>query len=423
VASRRQRAARVFLPLVVAVAVISLPAAARAKHMASGAASRQRAHAAVIGGRSAETGTFPWMAYILDAHGDEVEQCSGTVVAPNLVLTAGHCAESMQTGAVNEPAGYQVVTGNVDWAAAPADRQVSGVSRVIACSCFDRHTLIGDVALLVLSTPTTALPITLAASPRAGTAALFAGWGQTYPNQATQVERLQWAPTVVYGPQSCERQAPPFSPASELCVIDPPNRQTGACKGDSGGPLLMRQPAAVGGMVQIGLASHVYGDCATTSPSVFTRVDAVSAWVSGWAQALAPPEASSSVAPDGVAAPALAGIASSRSLTLRNGAISLVLRCDAEGGVCAGTVNATVALRVRLVAWRGDSQTVSTSVRNLRLIRASFAIAPGASTVVRTTLSAQSRALLSRLGGEPVEVMLAGQGIPEGVMTLTSATR
>ncbi len=58
----------------------------------------RRAHTAVVGGQSAEPGTFPWMAYVLDVRGDDVEQCSGTVVAPNLVLTAGHCTENMQTG-------------------------------------------------------------------------------------------------------------------------------------------------------------------------------------------------------------------------------------------------------------------------------------------------------------------------------------
>ena len=37
--------------------------------------------------------------------------CSGTVVASNVVLTAGHCAEDETTGAVETPADYQVLTG------------------------------------------------------------------------------------------------------------------------------------------------------------------------------------------------------------------------------------------------------------------------------------------------------------------------
>jgi secreted trypsin-like serine protease len=158
------------------------------------------------------------MAYVLDFRGNEVGQCSGTVVAPNLILTAGHCAEDMQTGVVNEASGYQVTTGNVDWAAPETEKQVSGVTRVIPCPCFDRHTLVGDAALLQLSTPTTAPAVTLASRPPSGT------------------------------------------------------------------------------------------------PRVLTRVDVISAWVRGWAQALASaPPASASMPAGLVAAPALPGVASSRS--------------------------------------------------------------------------------------------------------------
>jgi V8-like Glu-specific endopeptidase len=126
------------------------------------------AHIAVVGGQTAKPGTFPWMAYVVDVRGDDVGQCSGTVVAPNLVLTAGHCAEDLQTGVPNEASGYQVVTGNVDWGAPKTEKQVSGVTRVIICPCFDRRTDVGDVALLQLSTPTTAPVVTLASSPGGG---------------------------------------------------------------------------------------------------------------------------------------------------------------------------------------------------------------------------------------------------------------
>ncbi len=363
------------------------------------------------------------MAYVLDFRGTTVGQCSGTVVAPNLILTAGHCAENVQTGVVNEASGYRVTTGNVDWAAPETERQVSGVTRVIACPCFDRHTDVGDVALLQLSTPTTAPAVALASSPPAGTAALLAGWGETHSKQDTPVERLQWAPTVLQRPQWCEREASPFSPASETCTIDPPERQTGACNGDSGGPLLVPEPSAVGGLVQVGVATHVYNECATTSPSVFTRADAVSAWVSGWAQALAPAPRPSPAPPAGtVAAPTLAGIASSRAVTLGGGAISLVLVCDREGGgVCAGNAEVTVTVREELIARRGSVRTVSRRTLRVKLANVLFALAPGASTVVRARLSTQNRALLSHLGGRPFDVTLTGRGIAHRVVAVRVA--
>jgi secreted trypsin-like serine protease len=362
------------------------------------------------------------MAYVRDFRGNGVGRCSGTVVAPNLVLTAGHCAEDMQSGVVNAASGYRVMTGNVDWAAPETERQVSGVTRVIACPCFDRHTAVGDVALLQLSTPTTAPAVTLASSPHGGTAALLAGWGKTYSNQDSPIERLQWARSVVQSPEWCEREASPFSPASNVCTIDPPARQTGACEGDSGGPLLVAEPSVAEGMVQIGVASHGYNECATTSPSVFTRVDAVSAWVRGWAQVLASaPPASASVPAGLVAAPTLAGVASSRSVTLGRGGMSFVLACDSEGGVCTGDAEAMVTVREELIARRNGRRTVSTRTRKVKLANVDFAIAPGASTSVRSSLSAENRTLLSRLGGGPLDVMLSGRGVTHRVVTLKPA--
>jgi len=415
---------RAVLACVVLVATIAAPsAAAGASRRAPRAPQRHTAHAAVIGGQSAEPGTFPWMAYVLDFRGNEVGQCTGTVIAPNLVLTAGHCAENVQTGVVNEASGYRVTTGNVDWAAPETEKQVSDVIRVIPCPCFDRHTDVGDIALLQLSTRTTAPVVTLASAPHGGTGALLAGWGKTDFEQDTPVEQLQWARTVVQRPESCEREAPPFSLASEVCAIEEPDRQTGACNGDSGGPLLVIEPSAPGGMVQIGVASHVYNECATISPSVFTRVDAISAWVRGWVQALASAPSASAFLPAGlVVAPTLPGIARSRSVRLGSRALALVLACDSEGGVCSGNAEATITVRVELIARRGGSrQVVSRRTRKLTLANVDFAIAPGANVSVSSALSPQNRALLSRLGGGALDVTLSGRGVSHRVITLEPA--
>lgn len=365
------------------------------------------------------------MAYILDFRGDEVGQCSGTVIAANLVLTAGHCAENVQSGVVNEASGYRVSTGNVDWAATGAGVQVSAVSRVIVCSCFDRHTLVGDVALLQLSTPTTAPAITLAPNPPGGTAAVLAGWGKTFSTQQIPVEQLQWAPTLVQRPQWCEGVASLFSAPSDVCAIYPPAHQTGACEGDSGGPLLIVDPSAPGGMAQIGVTSHGSLDCATTRPSVFTRVDSVSDWVSGWAQALASsPPASAPLALNLVAAPVLPGVASGRSLRLRDGAISFTLACDHEGGLCSGEAEVSITLHERLVALRaGRRTTVSARTFKLVLANVAFGLAPGGSITSRSLLSAQSRELLSGLGKGRFDVLVSGRGVVPRVVALAFSGR
>ncbi|HTA14418.1 MAG TPA: trypsin-like serine protease [Solirubrobacteraceae bacterium] len=247
---------------------------------------RTFAHESIVGGAPAEDGTFPSLAYIVDVQGRDIYQCTGTVIAPNLILTAGHCAEDMRTGALNRPSGYRVVTGTVD-PMAPAPT-VSTVIGTIVYPGLVRRVDKGDAALLVLATPTTAPAITLATGSeadrlRAGSPAVMAGWGITSYEQRLPTERLRSASTVVQGRKWCRTNAPPYYPQSEICTIAPPSYATGACSGDSGGPLLTSGPA--GQPVEIGIAVHVYGKCSTRRPSVYTSVASISSWAHIWIEA------------------------------------------------------------------------------------------------------------------------------------------
>ena len=156
-------------------------------------------------GTPASSGTLPWMAFVqnnLPSGGYEL--CSGTVVAPDVVLTAGHCAVDLSTMTVYPPQQYQVYTGNVDW----PDAAASNVSRVVAYPGFRKITgangnvyADGDAALLQLASPTTAPAIPLASDPadsglyEGGSAAAIAGWGLTSAGGPTP-DQLQWAVTV-----------------------------------------------------------------------------------------------------------------------------------------------------------------------------------------------------------------------------------
>lgn len=255
---------------------------------------------AVVGGAPAQEGTFPSLAYVVDVRGRYVYQCTGTVVAPSLILTAGHCAENMRSGVVNGASGYRVVTGTVDPMMPGA--AVSTVLGVIVYPWFVRRVDDGDAALLVLSTPTKALPIALAHRSEArsfsgGSPAVIAGWGITSFEQKLPTEALRFAGTVVQARRWCKGNARPFYARSEICTIAPPSYATGACSGDSGGPLLAQRPT--GEVVEIGIAVHVYGRCSTRRPSVFVSVGSISSWASAWIAAykVSPPPPTSSPPP------------------------------------------------------------------------------------------------------------------------------
>jgi len=248
------------------------------------------AHAAIIGGAPAAGAAFPWLAEVIDARGSEALECSGSVVAPRLILTAGHCVENLRTGAPYAASGFSVLTFSPGTTG--GERQVSTVSGVIAYEGFKRKVDAGDAALLALSAPVRAPAITLATSAdtgelQPGTRATIVGWGKTGFAQREPSRTLRSAGTVLQASAWCARTAPPFFVHGELCALDAPRFATGGCNGDSGGPLLVA--GASGIPVDVGIAVHVYGRCSTRRPTVFTSVDAIGPWLDSWISAYAVP--------------------------------------------------------------------------------------------------------------------------------------
>jgi hypothetical protein len=266
------------------------------------------AHASIVGGVEAHDGSYPWLAFIVRESGGMIFQCTGTVIAPNMVLTAGHCGEDTKTGVIDNAADYAVVTGNVDWNGSP--RQVSGVSRVVVYPGFSRALLTGDAALLVLSTPTTASSISLASYPedaarlQAGAGGIIAGWGATFPGEEGLTERLRAAETVVQGSTYCANNSPPFYSSFEICTINAPYDDTGACHGDSGGPLITLDPIA-----ELGVISHGKEECSTEDPTVYTRVDLIRSWANQQIALANPPPAPPPAPPVPPASPPAAAVA------------------------------------------------------------------------------------------------------------------
>jgi secreted trypsin-like serine protease len=79
---------------------------ALAAPIASGAsaAPEPSAKASIVGGQPAAPGEFPWMAFVVDFPGGETATvCSGTVLAPRVVLTAAHCVLDERSGALTKP--------------------------------------------------------------------------------------------------------------------------------------------------------------------------------------------------------------------------------------------------------------------------------------------------------------------------------
>ncbi len=185
---------------------------------------------AIVNGRTAAAGDFPFMAQV--RNGKQSTSCSGSLIAPSYVLTAAHCADEAGAGDMS------VRVGNVD-------RDTGGVPRRVARLI--RHpkyygninTIGTDVALLELSHPIT----TIAPLPLAGPtythlwdgATAFAnyddgyaaGWGGI-DTMGTSASKLQWTGTRILAP---------FTDVDTGMRMIPVN--TSMCQGDSGSPLIV----------------------------------------------------------------------------------------------------------------------------------------------------------------------------------------
>ena len=245
----------------------------------------------IVNGSPASISNYRWQVGLLDRrYGNSPRQryfCSGSRIAPDLVITAAHCVisyRSGQLGALRVLSGRTVLNNT-------GSGEVSRVERLLLPRDSDGKlryrerdgTASWDVALLQLDGPVTGPVIKLAGDDESGSGLPGAkvratGWGVTRATSSQAAKRLRGAGQVVLPDGVCERDnGGLFRPGLMICLGGPQGHAS-ACFGDSGGPLTSRTSA---GRRLVGLTSYGDAGCRGNLPSVDTSVssDPIRGWI------------------------------------------------------------------------------------------------------------------------------------------------
>ncbi|MBP28239.1 trypsin-like serine protease [Methylobacterium sp.] len=197
---------------------------------------------AVVGGTEAPAGGA---VMVLSSKGGV---CTGVVLAPDTVLTAGHCLADAREHRVHfrDAAGEPVLVDVAAQALHPGYAPGAAAAR--------RRSI--DLALLRTATPlpTRFAPVTLSAAPaRAGEILTLSGYGAAKPGdpRSTGTYRSVGLPVIE-----------PYGPSRVLVWLK--GTGGGACQGDSGGPI-----AGPDGAV-LALSAWIGGACGGLTQGILT---------------------------------------------------------------------------------------------------------------------------------------------------------
>jgi hypothetical protein len=222
----------------------------------------------VVGGTAAANPG--WVTHLRVRIGVTVFECGGSLVRPDVVLTAAHCLED-DLGIRAAPSDVRAYVGitNQDTEATPA--RASTVTELVRFPGWDPDRFTGDAALLRLAAPVAQAPVAVGApvDSAPGRVPTVLGWGLTSTGGQPS-PTLQAVAAPIRDPRQClSAYGSRVDPASQICAGGNPGED--ACQGDSGGPLVL-DPGGGARARLVGLVSYGPETCASATPAVFSRL-------------------------------------------------------------------------------------------------------------------------------------------------------
>ncbi|CAB3365328.1 Hypothetical predicted protein [Cloeon dipterum] len=230
----------------------------------------------IIGGENAVEGQFKYqVAVLIEGAGF----CGGSLIADDIVLTAGHCINNfafweVHAGALNfdnlEEPGRVVVSTNIS----TLHENYNGII------------INNDIGILKLSEPVSGpniAPIRLPSWSQANTTfdyqtARVSGWGKSSDNSTSINVDLKFVDLKVISQDDCLAIYGPLVINENKLCCDADGGASSTCNGDSGGPLVITEED--GEPTEIGIVSFgVSLGCESGWPAAFTRITYYLDWL------------------------------------------------------------------------------------------------------------------------------------------------
>ncbi len=266
----------------------------------------------IVAGTEAPEGKYPWQVRLYSSMEDQRGFCGGTIIAPQWILTAGHCVTVGVNGSeigphtIQDPEKVVVGYGSND---RTKTRKIAA-EKIFVRQEFQKNGLAGkgDVALIKLKTPIPDPKVIALADPGAdkkfvveGVKLTATGWGALWSPFDKDVGALmpdlgaagemtdKWQFPVklreveidAMDNATCKAvfEGSQFSVApTEICAMTKGTTKD-ICQGDSGGPLIVPAADSPQGYYQVGIMSWTTMCGNTMRPSVFARVSPFTGWI------------------------------------------------------------------------------------------------------------------------------------------------
>lgn len=236
------------------------------------------AQSRIINAKIARPGQFPYQAALIFSgyrNPYDGQYCGGAVIAPQWVLTAGHCVSTAML-----PTDIEILVGSTKLSQGGQTIAVASICRHPQYQIVGGHS-VNDLALLKLAQPVESLPAIGIPDPTVESTMLkltrnatVVGWGDT--GSGTGSDELLFGTIQVIDNSTCSKSYRAGDITDGMvCAAD---KLTNTCHGDSGGPLIMRNKG--GDEFVEGITSWGDPDCAKTKvPGVYAHVPSYVPWL------------------------------------------------------------------------------------------------------------------------------------------------